>query len=67
MPVSFTSSEVSSAKELIIQSTSILKRSLIKIINSKGPRIDPCGTPDLILRRFEFEFLEKINCCLFSR
>jgi hypothetical protein len=27
----------------------IAKRSLTKILNKRGPRVDPCGTPDIII------------------
>ena len=40
--------EVSSAKNLILHLISF-SRSLTKTRNSKGPRTDPCGTPDKIV------------------
>ena len=45
--------EVSSAKNLILHLISF-SRSLTKTRNSKGPRTDPCGTPDKMGAHFEF-------------
>jgi hypothetical protein len=45
-----------------------MARSFINIINSRGPRIEPCGTPNLKLREpekalsiFPFMVLSKIH------
>ena len=43
---------LSSAKLHISESRLMRKRSLIKILKSKGPRTDPCGTPILITLRY---------------
>ena len=37
--------------------------SLIKIKNSKGPKIDPCGTPDFT-RRKSYDSLSNTTLCL---
>ena len=45
---------LSSAKSWVIEYTTVQLRSLIIIMNRRGPRTDPCGTPCVIKR-----FLEK--------
>ena len=41
---------VSSAKSKVNRRFEQLGRSLIRIRNKIGPKIDPCGTPQVILR-----------------
>ena len=38
--------KVTSSAKIFIGELTTLEMSLIYGINSKGPRIDPCGTPD---------------------
>ena len=45
---------VSSANNTYFKNSDTLHRSLIYNINKKGPRIDPCGTPHIILDKLEF-------------
>ena len=49
---------VSSANKINLSSFETLQISLIYIINSFGPRTDPCGTPHVILRRLDYYFIE---------
>ena len=41
--------------------------SLMKIINKSGPRIEPCGTPQVIELKLEALLFVATNCCLPSR
>ena len=44
-----------------------LQRSFTYIKNNEGPRIDPCGTPQAIFRKFVFLLLKARNCLRFVR
>ena len=57
---------VSSAKSLIVPII-FLTMSLIKIKKSNGPKIEPCGTPALILCQVEVQLFKHTLCCLVSR
>ena len=48
---------VSSAYIIQLNNFVALGRSLMYIIKSNGPRIDPCGTPVVILRVSDFVLL----------
>ena len=42
----------------------LLKRSFIYIRNKSGPRMEPCGTPQVIQRHMLFSYLPSdTNCC----
>ena len=43
-----TKGVLSSAQLAILKSSTIIKRSHIKILTNKDPKIDLCGTPDKI-------------------
>ncbi len=53
--------EVSSANK-ILNSDVYIGNSLIYIRNNRGPRIDPCGTPSIIVRR-ELEMSSIVTNC----
>jgi hypothetical protein len=41
--------------------------SLLKILNKRGPRVEPCGTPNNTEKREEtFESYERMKICLIS-
>lgn len=42
-------------------------RQIINIIKRSGPRIDPCGTPQVIGLRSQFTLLIETDCFLFER
>ena len=56
---------VSSAKSLGVQLTDEGK-SLIYSKNNNGPRIDPCGTPKLLINKVEVFSLIYTYCFLFK-
>ena len=39
--------------------------SFITILNNRGPKIDPCGTPNLIYLNELYDELICVLCCLF--
>ena len=55
---------VSSAKWWTIHFLSALCMSLMYIRKSRGPRIDPCGTPQFISRYFDSKPLDFVHCFL---
>ena len=55
---------VSSANIIGVSLFEILKRSFIYMRNKSGPRMEPCGTPQVILRHMLFSYLPSdTNCC----
>ena len=46
------------------EASDTVDRSLIYNKNSKGPRIDPCGTPQVICSLFDVTELLVTNCSL---
>ena len=52
---------VSSAKRITSASDETLQMSFIYIRKNKGPKIDPCGTPQFIFSRGEAELLDCTN------
>ena len=57
---------VSSAKNLMLDLMSV-SRSLIYIRNNSGPRTDPWGTPDSIVKKSEHERLRTTRCFLLHK
>lgn len=55
---------VSSANKILDSLSETLGRSLIYIKNSKGPRIEPCGTPQTMGRKGEFHCMIQTAVCL---
>ena len=51
-------------KDRVWRSLNYLKKSFMKIINNKGPSIDPCQRPQSIHRRSEILSLLDTCCCL---
>ena len=55
-------------KELSISSTLLAcEKSLIYIINKRGPSIEPCGKHGFIGKTFDFMSSIYINCSLFVK
>ena len=55
---------VSSAKIIGVSLLELLKRSFIYMRNNSGPRMEPCGTPQIILQHMLFSYLLiDTNCC----
>ena len=51
---------VSSANIIGVSLFEILKRSFIYMRNKSGPRMEPCGTPQVILRHMLFSYLQTV-------
>ena len=59
-----TNKFVSSANIIGVSLLELLKRSFIYMRNRSGPRMEPCGTPQVILRHILFSYLPSdTNCC----
>ena len=58
---------VSSAELEKLTSLFTIKRSQIYIINRRGPRIDPCGTPYIVLSNSLNDVPTLVVCVPFSR
>ena len=41
-------------------------RSCTQIKKSRGPKIDPCGTPHVMSRDVDSTFMKHKYCCLFA-
>ena len=55
---------VSSANIIGVSLFELLKRSVIYMRNKSGPRMEPCGTRQVILRHMLFSYLPShTNCC----
>ena len=55
---------VSSANIIGVSLLELLKSSFIYMRNKSGPRIEPCGTPQVILHHMLFSYLPSdTNCC----
>ena len=57
----------SSAKRYVVTFRQHLGKSFIWIIMSKGPSIEPCGTPQLIGSKFDHLSFTKTACFLFPK
>ena len=58
---------VSSANKIVDKLLVELLRSLMYIKNSNGPRIDPCGTPQVIIFSVDLMLLYLTICFLLER
>ena len=59
---------VVSSAYIINPKTSVkLGKSFIHIENNKGPRIDPCGTPDFTINGLDRILSYSTICCLFVK
>ena len=56
---------VSSAYMMKLNISLASAKSLIQIINNSGPRIEPCGTPVVIDKMFDFVLFISVYCLRF--
>ena len=57
---------VSSANIIGVSLLELLKRSFIFVRNKSGPRMEPCGTPQVIVRHMLFSYLQSDTNCYIS-
>ena len=60
-------SAASSANNVKVALLETSGRSFIKIKNSKGPRVEPCGTPVFISCVVQLILLSLVYCCVLLR
>ena len=56
---------VSSAYTIQLNFEHVLGKSFMYMLNNRGPKIEPCGTPIHIESNFKFVFPNFTCCCLF--
>ena len=58
---------LSSAKLAISVSSITKNKSIKKILNNRGPRIDPCGNPNVISSKLLYDEFNFVRCFLFDK
>jgi len=58
---------VSSANNLSLASDAQFCISLTYMRKNRGPRIEPCGTPQVMSKIFDLASAETINCLRFAK